>query len=225
MNKSSRSSFATSFSLPMQSTTESDRPITAPIAVEENTRPIISARNKCSAPARTFNPPVIDLLNSIDQSRDSSAVPCKSKPLESTTTRQIVQRSSTDSNIRESFTESFVARPPPPPMEIKEEIPTEVKSTRRNSQSKVKNRRRVISSVCTSHSRPMVFNILPISVVGNGIRKIDRIINLRKSIMMKALILSINGFMNIKVLFPRNTIKQYLFKLNFPWPMTQLNGI
>ena len=214
MDKSSRNPFATSFPLPMQSTVESDRPITVPIAAEENTRRIISARNKTSAPARVFNPPVVDLLNSIDQSIDSSAVPCKPKPLESTT-RPIVQRSSTDSNIPESFAESTVARSLPP-MEIKEEIPTEAKPTRRNSHSKVKNRRRVISSACAFHSSPMVFNILSISVVGNGIRKIDRIINPRKWIMMTALIPPINGFMNTKVLFPRNMIKQYLFKLNFP---------
>lgn len=136
MDKSSRNSFTTSFPLPMQSSVESDRPITAPIAAEENTRRMTSLRNKASAPARAFNPPVVDLSGNIDQPIDSHAVPCKPKPLENIT-KHVAARS-----LAEYVPEPAVVRPPP--VEIKEEIPIEKKPTRRNSQTKVMNVMNVI---------------------------------------------------------------------------------
>lgn len=126
----SRNSFSTSFSLPMQSTIEPDRPTTAPLVLEETTRRPTSGRMKSNRP---FNPPVVDLSNNFDRPTDLSVIPTNSKPLEKK--NPPVQRSYTDSHIRDSIPDSIVVHTLP--SEIKEEIVDQSKIPRRNSQCKV----------------------------------------------------------------------------------------
>ena len=118
----------------MQSTIESDRPTTAPLVLEENTRRIISARLKPNAPARSFNPSIVDLSNNFDRSTDSPVIPTNSKPLEKT--NSIVQRSYTDSHIRDTIPDTIVVHALP--LEINEELPNQSKTPRRNSHGKVR---------------------------------------------------------------------------------------
>ena len=120
----------------MQTSPEPSRPTTGLLILDEDVRRTVSARVKSNTPFRPLNPPVIDFSDSLDQLTNSSIFQFKSNLCDSD--NQFMQQSYTDSSSREQFLDSSVVITPP--VEVREKIPDEAKTLRRNSQSQVKRR-------------------------------------------------------------------------------------
>jgi len=109
----------------MQGSTESDRPTTVPITLDED---IHRTRTKSNIPSRSLNPHVIDFSDNIDDLTNSSIFQFKSPITEND--NQFMQRSYTD-----TFLDSPTAIKPS--IEVREETADEPNIRHRNNQFKV----------------------------------------------------------------------------------------
>jgi hypothetical protein len=109
----------------MQGSTESDRPTTVPLTLDED---IHRTRTKSNIPSRPLNPHVIDLSDNFDDLTNSSIFQFKSPITEND--NQFMPRSYTD-----TFLDSPTAIKPS--IEVREETPDESKIRHRNNQFKV----------------------------------------------------------------------------------------
>lgn len=109
----------------MQSSTESDRPITVPLSLDED---IQRTRIKSNIPSRSLNPHVIDFADNFDDLTSSSIFQFKSPITEND--NQYVHRSYTDTCLDSPVVNK-------PSTEVREETPNELNIPHRNSLLKV----------------------------------------------------------------------------------------